>query len=45
MDFEAKVGLILIDSFKEKIENLFTRIDEKFIMLNEVKYKLSVEDE
>jgi hypothetical protein len=45
MDFEAKVALTLIAAFKTKIENLFSKIDEKFILLNEVKYKLSIEDE
>jgi hypothetical protein len=45
MDIESKVGAVLIYYFKMKIENLFARIDEKFILLNETKYKLSVEDE
>jgi hypothetical protein len=40
MDLEAKISLEVIFFYKKKIENLFMKIDEKFILMNEVKHKL-----
>jgi hypothetical protein len=45
MDFESKVAVTIIYYFKMKIENLFSKIDEKFLLLNETKHKLSLEHE
>ena len=43
--FEAKAYLEVIDFFKTKIKNKFLNYDERFLLLNETKHRMSAENE
>jgi hypothetical protein len=41
MRLEGKLAEFEIQVFRQKLENKYNKIDERFLLLNEAKYKLS----